>query len=222
MANEDMLISESVNEERFKGAFRHIPVVPSIITINKPQGVRKDIIINLGEVTDIGVRRPSMISFKSFFPVLKDTFVNPKADISIEPLDWVKYFEGIENSVILFGITGLEIRGDYILDDFMYKRVGGVGDDIEYSVRFISHVPVDIRRADLASQPGVSVLNPFISRGISTASSIEIGRHESWVTAGRKMGINPHDLLAINNRINLYNLHPGDSIYGYLADGYYT
>ena len=51
-----------------KEVWRTLPVTPSTITIDKPQGVRKDIIVNVGQIADIGVKRPKMISFNSFFP----------------------------------------------------------------------------------------------------------------------------------------------------------
>ena len=67
MANNSMVVLSSITHPKIPFDRLVLPVTPSIITVNQPQEVRKDMIVNVGEATDIGIRKPNFVSFSSFF-----------------------------------------------------------------------------------------------------------------------------------------------------------
>ena len=193
-----------------------IPVTPSIITIDNPQGTRKDVIVNVGEVADIGVTKPDIISFSSFFPQYEDTYTNFTPHIPlIPPMDWVDQFLLLKDSFFKLVISGLRIDDLYILDDnFSYKMVGGVGDDIEYSAKFIRYQPVAIRNVNINEESALEVSNirnVFSSRNNETRHTVKI--NETWSSIANKYNTTPDELRSYNNKINIFDLIIGDIIF---------
>ena len=48
--------------------------MPPAISVMDPQGIRRDVYINMGEVADIGIEKPIEVRFQSFFPYFSDTY----------------------------------------------------------------------------------------------------------------------------------------------------
>ena len=194
----------------------YLPVTPSIITVDNPQGVRKDLIVNVGEVADIGPRKPNMVSFSSFFPQYQDTYTNITPFIPPEPpIVWVKRFELLKDSFFRLVITGFNINDLYILDNnFSYKMVGGVGDDIEYSVKFIRHQPLAIRNVNINEEFALEVgniRNVFSSRNNEERYTVKI--NDTWSSIANKHNTSPNDLRSYNNKINIFDLVVGDIVF---------
>ena len=196
-----------------KEVWRTLPVTPSTITIDKPQGVRKDIIVNVGQIADIGVKRPKMISFNSFFPRHYDTYVNPQSlSGSIQtPDDWVKEFERFEQQVLdlvitqphIYGTENKGIAGKYLLDHFSIKHIGGRGGDIDYSARFIYHESVSIRRVDVSGSTPVEVTN-VRQNTAQIARNYFVREEDSLITISRVTGVPVDELMAQNGIRNSY------------------
>ena len=197
---------------RWKGKLYALPVTPSIITIADPQDIRRDVIINLGEIVDVGIRKPLIVSFSSFFPEFRDTYYNPNAYNLEDPMVWVNRFKSFRRSPIDIEIPGLGIKGLYLLSEFIYKRVGGVGKDIEYSVKFVEFQSIGIRRTDLDNSSVLEVTNINRSKGLTAASFYLAKRFDTWTSMGNLFGISPVELMKINDRVNKYDLRVDDAI----------
>ena len=197
--------------------FMIIPVTPSVISVDNPQGVRKDIIVNVGEVADIGVRKPDMVSFSSFFPQHQDTYTNFNFHIEPiqSPMDWVNRFLLLKDSFFKLTISGLGINGLYILDDnFSYKIVGGVGYDIEYSAKFIKYQPISIRNTNVNEEAALEVnniRNVFSSRNKGESYTVKI--NDTWSSISNKYNISSNELRLYNHKINIFDLIVGDIIF---------
>lgn len=190
-----------------------LPVTPSIITVNQPQGIRRDIIVNVGEVADIGNRKPKNVAFSSFFPEHFDTYVNAFRS-HLSPSEWVNNFDILRGFYFPLVVTGLNVNGLYILGDFNYKQVGGVGGDIEYDVNFVQYRPVAIRNVNINEEFALEVSNV---RNVVTSTqeeqSYRIRRYDTWSSIAARFGLTPNELRLYNNRINIFDLIVGDIIY---------
>ena len=213
MAIYSLVVLTSITHPKIPFNTLILPVTPSVITVNQPQEVRKDMIINVGEATDIGIKKPKFISFSSFFTQHSDTYTNPYRTL-VSPEVWLEYFDYLREIIFFIGIAGLRISGRYILADFVYKQVGGVGDDIEYTVKFTRYVPVGIRNVNVLNEAAIEVSN---IRNPSSARSAEqsyiVKSFDTWSSIARNFTLNPQRLREYNNSINVFELIVGATIY---------
>ena len=190
--------------------FWNLPVTPTSITISDPNDVRRDVIVNFGEVTDIGIGKPSQISFSSFFPVFDDTFtigaVNPNGTMITTPDEWITRFKSLKQKIILLNIMGMNISGKYIMaDDFTYRSIGGTGGDIDYTVSFLEHKPVSIRSASPGSE-NILLIDNRENYGLEETQVYLVRENDTWSSIANKFKVNTIDLAKHNRVSNLYAL----------------
>ena len=206
----------AISIDRPGNQMRVLPVTPSIITVGRPQNNRKDVIINIGEIADIGRSMPEMISLGSFFPAHNDTYVHPASNPEIReglysPESWLQYFGLLEQRKLHLIITSMAVGGLYLLDDFSYKKIGGTGGDIDYNVRFIEYTPIFIKAVDIDNEVAIEVSN---TRNIQADSlrnnQYAVKLNDTWSSIANRFGVTALELRQRNNRINLYDLVVGD------------
>lgn len=195
---------------------RILPVTPSLINIGRPQNNRRDVIINIGEIADIGKSMPEMISFSSFFPALNDTYVqiasNPELREGLySPESWLQYFGSLEQKKLHVIISTMAVGGLYLLDDFRLKKIGGTGGDIDYDVRFVKYTPIFIKKVDIDSEVAIEISNTRNIQAESIRNNQYIVKlNDTWSSIANKFRVTALELRQINNRINLYDLVVGD------------
>ena len=205
---EPVLIIISVIENGVFGTPYVLPVSPERIDAPEPQGLRRDRIINVGEVVSFEIRKPREINFSSFFPAQNDTYVNYLSLVGGEvepPVDWLRRIRTFHNKTLQVVIPEMAITGQYKISDFRPYMQGGVGAEIGYDISFVQHQQVQIR--------AVGQSNAIAG---TLPRALNIGAHEyvpklsdNLAKIAQKVGLSPERITELNKVGNIQTIEAG-------------
>lgn len=206
--NSDVVISPIVNGTVVAAYI--LPVIAEPIKVSYPQGLRKDKIIDVGEVVSFEHRKPRTITIDSFFPENNESYVNPlslEANGSVlSPKLWANRFIRFGGTPIYVIISDMGLSGIYIINDFHIVLEGSVGKELNYHLSFIQYVETRIRSL---GQDGINVI--ALKNGIrDTANRYLFEKYDSITKMARKTGISEEELISKNDISNLGRLAEGD------------
>ena len=209
-----ILIAENTGNSL--GTIFRLPVTPEVITVTDPQGIRRDIFINSGELAEIGIEKPTELMFRSFFPVFEDTYtigpVIAGGRMRINPEEWIQRLKDWERKVLSIWVTGTRIFDDFLMsENFDYKYIGGTGGDIDYSLHFVQYKPNFIRRIDSQTSPPVEI-STYRSHRVNRAVSYVVQLDDTWISIASSFGVSPLSIMQFNNIVNKFHLLVGQTI----------
>ena len=209
-----ILIAENTGNSL--GDIYRLPVTPEVISITDPQGIRRDVFINSGELAEIGVEKPSEIMFHSFFPIFEDTYTLGRSvaggRMEVTPEEWIEKLKDWERKVLSIWITGTRIFDDFLMsENFDYKYIGGTGGDIDYSLHFVQYKPNFIRRVDSQRSPPIEI-STYRSHRVNRAVNYVVQLDDTWISIASIFGVAPSSIMEFNRIVNKFNLLPGDTL----------
>ena len=197
-----------------------IPVTPTAITIDDPQESRRDVLIGRGELAEIGMHKPTEVTFASFFPVFADTYTAGNYDLQGKmkrtPMDWVNLIKRLQRKPILLSLCDdgeelIYVSGTYIIDKrFQWQLLGGSGGDIEYRISFVHYQPNYLKRVDIDEPHPVQINTYKIDRPRERRYIAQID--DSWISIAESFGLSAYELMQYNEIDNKFHLLAGDNI----------
>lgn len=115
-----------------------VPVLPEKIELSEGGTNKTYDVINLGEVNTIGKPKLTDISFESFFPKNKGSYVTTEK--LLEPIVYIKMIKDWRDAnqkirLILTG-DGIQINDLFTIENFKFREESGQVGDIHYSIEF--------------------------------------------------------------------------------------
>lgn len=112
-----------------------IPVLPSGYDIQSPQNNETVTTVNGREITLIGKKGLRSISWSSFFPQGKPSYLQKKSGYTGKPWGYINKIGKMKGKVITLVMTGTNVNFQATIENFNYGEKDGSG-DIEYSIEF--------------------------------------------------------------------------------------
>ena len=182
-----------------QGIFLTLPVTPQTIEVNDGNNIQTFSLITVGEVAQIKEEKIKRIQFESWFPSYLGSFVNGINRLQFRtPQEWVDLFDQIKSEPVWLFISFPQIVGNYLIENFNPRVIGGHGRDIHYSMNLVEFKQARIRSFDYTGidQPAESTT---FSPPIPNQRTHQINAGETLIEVSRRYNIPVAALKYFNN-----------------------
>lgn len=110
-----------------------LPFLPSSYDIQSPQNNETVTTVNGKEITLIGKKGLRSVSWSSWFPKGKPSYLQKKSGYTGKPWAYINKIGKMKGNVITLVITGTNVNFQATIESFSYGEKDGSG-DVEYSI----------------------------------------------------------------------------------------
>ena len=186
-----------------------LPVTPQTIEVNDGNNIQTFSLMTVGEVAQIKEEKVKRIMFESWFPSYLGSYVNGANHLQVgrngleridlrTPQEWVDLFDQIKSEPVWLFISFPQIIGNYLIESFNPRVIGGHGRDIHYSMNLVEFKQARIRSFNFTGldQPAET---SFFSPPIPNQRTHQINTGETLIDVSRRYNIPVAALKYFNN-----------------------
>lgn len=194
-----------------------LPVTPQIISVTNSQEIIRDVVVNSGEVSQLGNSKLKGLRFSSFFPQTMDSYVNVHNESELDtPETWIFRIQDFMTRPLLVIINNLPVYDSFIINSFTPSLIAGLGKEISYTLNLVQYRSVAVRSITFNEQ--VATVFPRVpidssSGDYSAVQTYVVKQGDTWASISQKLAVPVNKLFEFGPRTNAFFLKAGDIIH---------